>query len=102
MAYFDSPKNKALWEKELAGLRKMKEERRAGDNHSKVSSDEAISTDKNSVREGSKVSSVYREKTSYKQLLLEEAASVRSRRKLETSKAATKQRDYELDVEASF
>lgn len=30
MRYFDSPKNKAFWEKEMAGLRKKRAEREAG------------------------------------------------------------------------
>lgn len=30
MRYFDSPKNKAFWEKEMVGLRKKRAEREAG------------------------------------------------------------------------
>ena len=83
MAYFDSPKNRALWEKELAGLRKEKERRAKGG-----SLEEDIKGENNidmPVTERSQQrnmeNSSYREKTSYQELLKEEMEMINSKKK---------------------
>lgn len=64
MAYFDSTKNRALWEIELQALRKEKAERAAGKVVAPVKHTEAkIGTERLPVR------------TNYKELLKEEAAA---------------------------
>lgn len=62
MAYFDSKKNRALWEIELQALRKEKAERAAGKRPEKLVT---------SNKEKDVVHNIIR--TSYKELLIEEA-----------------------------
>lgn len=73
MAYFDSPKNRALWDKELAELRKEKAAR--ANNQGKTATDKKERADM-PLRNAD----VNRIRTSYKELLAEESAAVRSRR----------------------
>ncbi|MCQ2517790.1 MAG: hypothetical protein MJ119_03425 [Lachnospiraceae bacterium] len=76
MAYFDSPKNRALWNKELNELRKQRELRAQG-------LDESLNR-RMEEREAAKevtMETAYRERTSYKELLAEETASIQNARK---------------------
>ena len=100
MAFFDSPKNRALWDKELAELRKEKEARAKGTSkHSAANKDnreERISREMAKSSKGNNdiafefreempmYDGPVRERTSYKQLLAEEAASVRAAREGKT------------------
>lgn len=98
MAYFDSPKNRALWDKELANLRKLKQERSNG--VKPETSGTAIDTDRVVEKSPIAVRSMAKERTSYKQLLLEEAASVKTARKHMTQKVAKKEKNLDLDLGA--
>ena len=64
MGYFDSPKNRALWDIELKELKKEKQERQV---HGAPAPGRA--------QAASREASVYRERTSYKELLAEENAA---------------------------
>ena len=79
MAYFDSPKNRALWEKEMASLRRQKELRIMGIDPS-VNSKEEKDREIEQQRLDKMINESYREKTSYKELLIEEAAEIKSKR----------------------
>ncbi|MEG1687805.1 MAG: hypothetical protein RR185_00290 [Angelakisella sp.] len=61
MAYFDSPKNKAIWERELAQLRVRREARKAGLDDTANQRKEASSELQNPARQ----------RTSYRELLAE-------------------------------
>lgn len=66
MAYFDSSKNRALWEIELQGLRKARADRQAGKTSGEV------------TQETPKVMTGFEPvKMTYAELLMEEAASVK-------------------------
>ena len=72
----DSPKNRALWNKELNELRKQRELRAQG-------LDESLNR-RMEEREAAKevtMETAYRERTSYKELLAEETASIQNARK---------------------
>jgi len=85
MAYFDSPKNRALWDKELANLRKIKADRAAG----RVSVPTAEQAREKSA--ANQMTGAYRVRTSYKELLKEETREIRARRgiSMETQKVKT-------------
>lgn len=75
MAYFDSSKNRALWEIELQGLRKAKADRQAGKTSGEVQKKEAVKekTGREPVR------------MNYAALLKEEAAAMKRSPKRERS-----------------
>ena len=109
MSYFDSPKNRALWEKELATLRKIKEARANGSEYDKNDAGKTdVSIERNrgieNARSNENVRSAVvdsnRIRTSYKQLLLEEAASVRKKKQHEASNILSK--DHNLDIKMSI
>lgn len=89
MSYFDSPKNVAHWNKELRELKKRKELRKQG-------LDKPVS-EKQKEEEKRKESgpTSMRQRTSYQELLQEEAEAVRS------SKAAKRERMAEKTSEKS-
>lgn len=105
MAFFDSPKNRALWDKELAELRKEKEARARGSKHS-AQEREADNNAVNSMNREAAMNmeetvvkaTPYRERTSYKQLLAEEAASVRAARG-ERTRTVQKTKAHEMGAE---
>lgn len=90
MAYFDSPKNRALWAKELATLRKEKE-RRAECVKNGI---DPLAGKKSAAAEAKKEKAVtknpLRERTSYKELLREEAKELRSKKAAVTGRTAQK------------
>lgn len=102
MAYFDSPKNRALWDKELAELRKQKEARAKGTEKKENTAEQK------SHQMDAEVSHIHqmeagpiRERTSYKELLAEEAASIRDMKKeREMTKAV--QKDTSLDHQVNM
>ena len=72
MAYFDSKKNRALWEIELQGLRKEKAERAAGKVPQRLAREEKKNShDRQAIR------------TSYKELLREESLAMQKAPKKE-------------------
>ena len=84
MAYFDSPKNRALWEKELSTLRKMKEERQSGRVPAPTASREKTEMNMRNLH------NMHRVRTSYKELLAEETAEVRAHKSAGRTKAVQK------------
>lgn len=113
MAFFDSPKNRALWDKELAELRKEKEARANKNKHGAHEREEGINNEMashmsreagmaNNMEEMSRNSfaatTPFRERTSYKQLLAEEAASVRAARS-DKSRTVQKSKSQEMGAE---
>lgn len=94
MAYFDSPKNRALWAKELATLRKEKERRAEC-----VKNGIDPLAGKKAAAEAKKektVTKVLRERTSYKELLREEAAELRSKKTSMTGRTVQKTKTAEM------
>lgn len=94
MAYFDSPKNKAIWEAELGDLRKMKADFAAG----KVPDPGFARVEKNRDE-------IHRKPVSYEQLVKEEALASAPARKpraetmeRKTEKAHTKAPDLHKPV----
>ena len=85
MAYFDSPKNRALWNKELASLRKMKEDRQSG----KVPAVTAEASEKPDMSMRN-LRNMHRVRTSYKELLAEETSEIKARRSAGLTKAVEK------------
>lgn len=86
MAYFDSSKNKALWEIELQALRKAKADRQAGKTTGEVKKEAApMALGRQPV------------KMTYADLLKEEAASVKKAPKREH---AAMQRDKQMQKSA--
>lgn len=81
MSYFDSPKNQAMWNRELSDLKKQKELRKQGLDPSVNKPQVEAERDK-----GMKAFSSKREKTSYQELLKEEAELTKQ------SRAARKER----------
>lgn len=77
MAYFDSTKNRALWEIELQSLRKRKADRAAGRDLPKTAE----------AKESAKRTGFEPVRTSYKELLKEEAAGTRKMPSREHRKA---------------
>lgn len=92
MAYFDSQKNRALWEIELQTLRKLRAEREAG-------IDSSVPVQKESVRQLSGCEPV---RMTYQELLKEEALATRKAPKRErpvVEKAKERQKEaraYEM------
>ncbi len=87
MAYFDSTKNRALWEIELAALRKERAARAAGKTGAVVEADarQRQMTGKEPIR------------MTYQELLREEAnASPKSAHSKEPSRAAVRERQKEM------
>lgn len=103
MAYFDSPKNRALWDKELNELRKEKEARAKGHGRHNFQgskpqemqrmqpSFESSDVNEKAFAQEAVYSGPMRERTSYRQLLAEEAASVRAAREM-SSRSVLKER----------
>ncbi|MBE5972306.1 MAG: hypothetical protein E7246_07310 [Lachnoclostridium sp.] len=94
MAYFDSSKNKALWQIELQALRKEKEERKAGKT---VSSARQADFSRQTVRGP--------ERITYRELLEEEARASSKGAKREpftkqTSKVHQKESQKEVSAKA--
>lgn len=88
MAYFDSPKNRAIWERELVGLRAEKERRANGDySYSKSSEEKSVSREKS-------VSIPGRTRTSYNELLIEEAEASKAARKTKR----TREKSMDIDM----
>lgn len=73
MAYFDSPKNRALWERELAGLKEEKRLRQSG-----ISPKGKPEMKKQ--EEVARVNTPYRTRTSFQELMKEETESLRKSR----------------------
>lgn len=98
MPYFDSQKNRALWDKELAELRKEKEARKQG---RAAESKEPAAKANNAFEKNNEAfmgnNMPYREKTSYKELLREEQESVNSR-KMERVTQKQKTKAMEMDT----
>ena len=95
MSYFDSPKNRALWSKELEALKKQKERRAQGlDEKANVIQSEAEQPAAMSYNS----SNVMRERTSYKELLREESMEIKSRR---TAAGVAKQAQKAMESEMS-
>lgn len=89
MAYFDSSKNRALWEIELQGLKKARADRQAGKTSGEVK--------KEAVKEKTGKEPV---KMNYAELLKEEAAVSRKNPKRERSAAhMEKQREKQIEAE---
>lgn len=92
MAYFDSSKNRALWEIELQALRKEKAERAAG---------KVVSTQQNERKK----QSAYREpeRITYRELLEEEAAAMKKgpRREAAAKEAARERSMKEVSQKES-
>ena len=74
MAYFDSPKNKAIWEKELGYLKEEKQRRMSGGPANVKESEREVNTTQQSL------SSSHRVRTSFAELLKEETLSVQKGR----------------------
>ena len=85
MGYFDSQKNRALWEIELQNLRKLRAERAAGKHSTSVHTEVRQLTGREPVR------------MTYQELLKEEAAATRKAPKKERQAAmeAAKERQKE-------
>lgn len=85
MGYFDSTKNRALWEIELQNLRKLRAERAAGKHVVAERTEEKTLTGKEPVR------------MSYQELLKEEAAATQKapNRERQMAKEAAKERQKE-------
>lgn len=102
MAYFDSPKNRALWDKELAELRKQKEARAKGGERNENTAEQ-----KNHQMEAEvdilhqMAAGPIRERTSYKELLAEEAASIRDMKK-ERDMTKAVQKETSLDPQINM
>lgn len=90
MAYFDSPKNRALWAKELATLRKEKERRAecVRNGIDPLAGKKAVEAE--AKKEKAVTKNVLRERTSYKALLREEAAELKSKRASVTGRTVQK------------
>ncbi len=90
MAYFDSPKNRALWEVELKKLREEKKLREMG-----RKSGAAVNTDPATARREKNTDTPHRIRTSYKELLEE------SRREHEAKHGGRRQRTLDHSRERS-
>lgn len=93
MSYFDSPKNQALWKKELSDLKKQKELRKQGLDKPIAKSDEPSVATERSYNKN-------REKTSYQELLREEAEAVKSARAEKKERMAQRVRTRETEKKA--
>lgn len=86
MAYFDSSKNRALWEIELQGLKKQRADRQAGKTSGEIRRETVkVKTGKEPV------------KMSYADLLKEEAASAKRSPKRERTVQMEKQRERQRE-----
>lgn len=93
MAYFDSPKNRALWQKELNSLRKEKERRaEALKNGIDLALEEMEAKQEKKVE---KTVDVVRERTSYKELLREEAMELRNKKTAFKERTVQKEKSFE-------
>lgn len=99
MPYFDSQKNRALWAKELAELKKEKEARKEGKSRAAEAklAEEEQQLQVNTVMQSH---SVLRERTSYKELLYEEQMSINAM-KVERMTQKQKERTTEMDMSAA-
>lgn len=94
MAYFDSPKNKALWNKELNELKKQRELRAQGLENAATEKAVKHETKRAIQHEGPE-----REKISYKELLAEETASIQNAKKSKIAeKKLERQRETTVDL----
>ena len=98
MAYFDSPKNRALWDKELSSLRKERQERLEAPKHKQEEMRQKLEESKKAA-----VTPVFRARTSYKELLAEEARAIKARRSgNDLTKAVTHTHDKEQSLSMSM
>lgn len=94
MAYFDSPKNKALWNRELNDLRKKKELRAQGLDTS--FNEEVIKEQKQKDYETNLLN---REPVTYKELLQEETEAVKQAKKsVGMTKKIEKTKEHSIDL----
>lgn len=94
MAYFDSAKNRALWEKEMAGLRKERARRAEI-----IKNGGSLEPEKEQKPVGIvEETKVMRERTSYAQLLKEEMQANNSKKPIGKTKAMTKSLDHQKDM----
>lgn len=88
MAYFDSPKNRAMWEREMVGLRAERERRANGDySFQKANNEPSVSKEKSASIPG-------RTRTSYNELLKEEAEASKAARKTKR----TREKSMDIDM----
>lgn len=88
MGYFDSPKNKALWNKELSRLRQEREARKRGE------PSESVETRKEQMREAE---GPKKERVTYQQLLAEEQGEKKNR--LESRRGMVRRKEKEMTAE---
>lgn len=93
MAYFDSAKNRALWEKEMAGLRKERARRAEI-----IKNGGSLEPEKEQPVEIVEETKVMRERTSYAQLLKEEMQANNTKKPIGKTKAMTKSLDHQKDM----
>lgn len=91
MAYFDSPKNRALWNKELAGLKEEKKLRRSG-------LSPQVKPDMKKQEEAARANTPYRIRTSFQELMKEENESLRKLRP-ERSRSMERSQSMKKDTE---
>lgn len=91
MAYFDSPKNRALWERELTGLKEEKRLRQSG-------LSPKAKPDIKKQEEAAKLNTPYRTRTSFQELMKEESESLRKPRP-ERSRSMERSQSMKKDTE---
>ena len=90
MSYFDSPKNRAIWERELNGLRAERERRKREGYRPQIDEKQAVSAEK-------KEQNPYRRKITLQELEQQEREAVQTARaqKAQRIKEKASQRDME-------
>jgi hypothetical protein len=91
MAYFDSEKNKAIWQKHLASLDEERQRRK--ENGYKPEKAKAVVADENSVRPGVRV-------INFEQLVAKEQARSKARKEMARQRQREMQREMKLDQKA--
>lgn len=89
MGYFDSPKNRAMWNIELSQLKQEREARKNGDFRTRQ---------EHTAQQVKEASGPKRERVTYKQLLAEEQAGKKSR--LEGRRAMVRAKEREKTAKA--
>lgn len=94
MAYLDSPKNRALWTKELNDLKKRKAERKKGEDKVFEENTKEAAADRTF---SNSLAGAYRIRTSYKELLREEQQSILARKNKDITLHKETQKSMDFD-----
>lgn len=95
MSYFDDPKNKAAWDKELAALKKEKEARisrmaAAGEKQERSMHEPAFESERDIS------DTPTREKITYAQLLMEESMAIQAKKSTTAQRTLQKEASLEM------